>query len=205
MVKRPTSPPADPFEAAQRLLDAEYSGALGDARRASNRLGQRFSHASSEAASNLLAKAVVRLDRGDMGAARAFVGRALDLPYDEHEEAVPVLWEVHMMLYTAFSDDVEDSEEGDLGWLVRAESVVAGSADPVRRELRSCLAALFDMRLSNPEKRRLRALVGDMGKNEEPFDGITDREERTDVVIAMLEASLRHAQLVDQALGGSPS
>ena len=204
MTKRPDRAPKDPLEAVQQLLDAEHSGALGDARRASNRVGQRFSQASSAAASHLLAKVVVRLERGDESSARAFVARAMDLPYDEHEENVPALWEVHMMLFTAFSDDVEESEHGDLGWLDRAEVVVSGCGEAVQREVRSCLAALFDMELSGKEQRRLRCLVGDAGKNDDPFDGIIDRTQRIDGVIGMLRALLLHSDLVDAAIRSEP-
>jgi hypothetical protein len=191
----------DALAAVQRMIEAEYSGALGESRRASNTVAQRLSRAYSTAASNLLEKAVIRLGRGDEQAARAFVARALDLPYDEHEEAVPALWEAHMILFTAFSDDVEESEPGDLGWLDRVESVVRGSEEAVQRELRSCLVALFDMDLSSKEQRRLRALVRGASSDDEPFAGVSDREERIHVVVGMLEALLRYADLVDEAGG----
>ena len=186
----------------QRMIDAEYSGALGESRQASNRVGQRFSRVYSAAASNLLDKAVVRLRGGDEAAARAFVGRALDLPYDDHEKVVPALWQVHMMLFDAFGDDVEAAEPTDLGWLNRIESVVGEAEGPVQRELRSCLLALFDMALSSKEQRRLRLVVRDVD-NDEPFVGITDREERVDVVIGMLRALIRHEDLVDEAVSRS--
>lgn len=139
---------------------ARPGGALAGARRASGQLRQSFSGAGTEAAGNLLAKAVRRLDDGDAAAARGLVERALRLPYDDFEDAHPCLWTAHMLLFTELNDDLEDGP--DEAWLERAAAVIeaAGPVAAVEARLGLQVFAGPFYQLPAAEARRLRAVAG---------------------------------------------
>ena len=94
-------------------LAKESDRGLGDIEFFKHRAISSFSRASSEAARNLLHKAQRALDDDDTERARAYVTRAVQLPFDEAEEVPPVAWEAHMLLFTAVTDALEESDEDD--------------------------------------------------------------------------------------------
>ncbi|GAB3446459.1 hypothetical protein GCM10027517_28750 [Phycicoccus ginsengisoli] len=106
-------------------LAQESDRGLGSADLFKHRALAPFSRAGQEAAGNLLSKAADALARDDTPRAERLVARALDLPYDEAEEAVPAAWQAHMVLYMAVSDALEGSEPDDELWLDAALLVLA--------------------------------------------------------------------------------
>lgn len=184
--------------------EAGFDGALGHTLIASGRTNQGFSRATSDAADNLLTKALRRLAAGDDDRARAFVRRALQLPYDEHEEMDPAPWSVHMMLYLSLTADLEASPVGDLGWLDRATDVCEAAAPPADDEVRAALASLLaDHQLSHTEVRRVRALAPGVPRDVEPLAAVAtaDEEVRCTAVMAVLGAVGHHRGLVAAARG----
>src|SRR4051812_4327237 len=140
-----------------------------------------------EAAQNLLEKARRRAAQDEPERARAFVERALALPYDEWDAIEPGPWGAHMLLFTAFTDDLEDTEPGDSSWLDRIEQLVAETRDQdVVHELRSCLPGLLDFGVTRQEERRLERLAGRFPSNPKPLAGITDHEARIRIILGML-------------------
>jgi hypothetical protein len=99
------------------------SSAFGDVAGDGRELGRSF--ALHDAADNLISKALDALSNGDEQRALRLVGRALKVPYDEHNGYVPGVWTAYMMLHGVISADLADSEPGDHAWLDTAEAVPA--------------------------------------------------------------------------------
>lgn len=133
---------------------------FGDLASVSGKALQSFSHASMEAADNLLGKALLALRAGEPDRARTLVERAAQLPLDDHEETLPAAWSAHMLLYNLVADVAEDSDPDDLSWLIAAERVLAEPEESVQGAMRDVLVEIDDsFELASRESRRLRAAV----------------------------------------------
>ena len=176
------------------FLGDELDRPLGAARLASNHANREISVATSQAADNLLAKAVRRLERGEDQEARAFVDRALGLPYDDYEGWSPAAWSAHMMLFLSISDDLGSCPAGDPSWLDRAEVVLDAATPAAATELRACLRAILDAdTLTAAETRRLKALTRGVPLDADPLTGVPDAPEaRAAAVLGVLAAVLHH-------------
>jgi hypothetical protein len=182
-------------------LDQFDSDPLASVRRASGRLNQATSTAMGQAADNLLDKALARLERADPGAARPYVERALKLPFDDFEEAIPAVWAAHMRLFTAISDDLEGCEEGDHGWLRRAEILIERSSPVAATEVRNCLRSLRVglVSLSSSETKKLKQLTSGIPLDAEPLADIGEGTARVDAIIEVLRAVLDHEAMLEEA------
>lgn len=148
------------LEILTRHFEQRADRPFGDVESVSGRTLQRFSFASQEAAENLLDKADRALDDGDLHRARAFVDRAVQLPFDRHEQVAPVAVAAHMKLFCLITDTLEDCEPDDYRWLAAAIDVLATADESARCEVRDVLAAIDnDYKLSSLEHARLRSAV----------------------------------------------
>ncbi len=95
---------------------------FGDVQRMSDQVRQRFSVAGQEAADNLLVKALRAIETADHARAARYIQRAVDLPFDEHEQAYPALISAHMALFIVVTDMLDECPEGDATWLDAAST-----------------------------------------------------------------------------------
>jgi hypothetical protein len=178
-----------------RMMAGAEARPLDDAQRVSNHVNSAFSSASMAAADNLLDKAVRRLEAGADDKARVLVERAVRLPFDEYEEMQPAVWSAHMMLFTSISDDLEDSEPGDQGWLDRAEALIGPGAPVTEAEVRNCLRSFLGdiFQLSPAERTRLKALTRGIPFDQDPLAGVpTDEQSQVSAILELLQTFLRH-------------
>jgi hypothetical protein len=149
---------ADPLSELDRYFADRADAPFGDLELVSGRTLQAFSIAGQRAASNLLVKAIRALDNDEPERARAYVDRAVRLPYDRHEQSHPVAWEAHMALFCLVTDALEDSSETDSQWLDAAIAVQAGADEAGRCAMRDVLEAIdHDYHLSRSERASLRS------------------------------------------------
>lgn len=131
---------------------------FGDLEPASGRTLQPFSIAGQSAASNLRVKAIRALDTGDHLRARAYVDRAVRLPYDRHEQSHPAAMEAHMALFCLVTDALEGYDEADSRWLDAAIAVQAIADEAGRCTMRDVLVAIdHDYQPSRTERASLRS------------------------------------------------
>jgi hypothetical protein len=160
---------------------------LGDTDLVSGRTLSPFSRAGMQAADNLLIKAERALASGDLERASHFVGRAVALPYDEHEKTAPAAFAVEMMLFTAVTDALEDSPEGDSDWLDAAVEALSGAKGWGRSELRNTLlTARKDYVVERAESRRIDIAVADVPERVELSEAALPAEELTEAVMSVL-------------------
>lgn len=95
-------------------LSERADAPFGDVEALSGRTLQPFSLALRQAAENLLFKARRALDDHDVDRAATWVDRAVELPFDEHEEVAPAAQAVHMDLFCAVTDAAERGGGGRL-------------------------------------------------------------------------------------------
>lgn len=139
-------------------IEAESRRPLARATRASRDLAAHQSGAVQEAAENLLAKALRHLSRDDGPRATAIIERALALPFDEHEEVQPALWQAHMLLFDLVSEAAETSDDEDSAWLDAALAALDAAPAVAAAELKAVLATMAsDYHLLPQETRRIRA------------------------------------------------
>jgi hypothetical protein len=182
-----------------RLFDDGPPRPLDDLARASNLLESDRSMALSAAADNLMAKALQRLEAGEVERARALVDRALSLPDDDREGMVPALLAGTMLLFTAISDDLESAPGDDEAWLDRAETLI-GRRPREASEIRSHLRALLNdaYELTPSEGRRLRALTRGVPLDVAPLAEVpADIAARATAIVGILEAVIEHRRLVE--------
>jgi hypothetical protein len=142
-----TSPRLDELH---RMLDRERERPLGGLRDRSNRVLGPVSEGLHAAGDNLLRKAARALSSGDEDRARRYVERAVDLPFDEHERIGPAWFSASMLLFTAISDQLDVTPEGDNSWLTAAEQVLQ-RCEPAEPALLGALAAIANnAELSRP-------------------------------------------------------
>jgi len=162
---------------------------FGDVEAVSGRALQSFSLSGQRAAENLLAKARRALDDHDVSRAEALVDRAARLPFDEHEEAAPAALAVHMDLFCAVVDAMEEAEADDSRWLDAAVQVLGNAAAPAACDIRDVLVAIdHDYALSAIEHRRIRAAIAPIPERAELRDLALSTPELCEHVMSILDA-----------------
>ena len=185
----------------------EHDLSLGDNRGfgriplSKNRATWAFRQASAEAARNLLHKAQHALDEDNEDRARAYVTRAVQLPFDEEEGAIPAAWEAHMLLFTAVTDALEDSDEDDTAWLDAALQALQ-SAGAMGR---SCLATTLeevagDYELWPRERKRLMAAIDGIPKDRTPFIQPA-RDDLVEYVLEVIRTTNDYEDSLDALIG----
>ncbi len=160
---------------------------FGDVELLSGQTLQPFSIAGQEAASNLLNKARRALNDGDLERAREFVDRAVQLPYDKHEEAAPVAIAAHMDLFCLVIDTLESAETHDSRWLDCVLKVLATSDESTRCVMRDVLSAIDqDYSLNSGEHAALRAAVAAIPNRPELRDLHLSTTELGDQIMSIL-------------------
>jgi hypothetical protein len=148
----------------------------------------------SRAARNLLTKARRDFAAGRTERAGAYIDRALGLPYNDAVEASTAMWEAHMILFTAVSEALDASPEGESAWLDAAEAAVPQCGESAREDLLQTLRTLdHDYRLPASERRRIRTIVpgdargngiGDVVRDRAGDDEVTQRIVITELLLA---------------------
>lgn len=135
-------------------------GPFGEAQLISGRALQRFSFAGRLAAENLLSKARRALDDHDSVRAGELVDRAVRVPFDEHEQVWPAAMAVHMHLFDAVTDAMEQASQDDSRWLDAAVEVLGHVDERAACELRGVLVVIDqDYAISPDEHRRIGAAI----------------------------------------------
>lgn len=182
-------------------LAKEADRGFGDIAFFKHRATSAFSRASSEAARNLLHKAQRALDDDDTERARAYVMRALQLPFDEAEELLPVAWEAHMLLFTAVTDALEESDEDDTAWLDAALDVLASAGTVGRSAMASVLSDVpSDFEVTRQEEKRLRRAIAGIPPETEPFDRGSSPDEKAEHVLEVVRTTNAYQDALDDLL-----
>lgn len=182
-------------------LAKETDRGLGDIEFFKHRALSPFSRASSEAARNLLHKAQRALDDDDTERARAYVMRAMQLPFDEAEEVLPVTWEAHMMLFTAVTDALEESDEDDTAWLDAALDVLASAGRVGRSAMASVLSDVpSDFEVSRQEEKRLRRAIAGIPPKTEPFERGSSPDEMAEHILEVVRTTNAYQDALDDLL-----
>ncbi len=165
----------NPLSEIDRYFAARADTPFGDVDMASGRALQRFSIAGQRRAANLLLKATRALDDDDPERARAYVERAVRLPYDRHEKNHPAAMEAHMLVFNVVIDALEDSAEDDPTWLDAAIEAMSTADERGRCTMRDVLMAVDqDYDVSRAERRALRSATA----------AVPDRPEMKDLDLA---------------------
>jgi hypothetical protein len=150
---------------------------------------QARSFAAQQAAENLLAKARHALDNDDPDRARRFADRAARLPFDEHEVVAPAALAVHMELFCAVADAVEEAEPDDSRWLEAALVVLSGADQAAACDLRDVLVAInADFALRSREHARIRDAIAAVPDRAELRDLDLSAPQLCDQVLSVLDA-----------------
>ncbi len=112
---------------------------LGGVELTSGRTLSPFSQALWAGADNLLGKAAIALRQRDGERAERLVSRAASLPFDEHEESFPAALAVHLRLFSAVVEEMEESDVDDWGWLDAAVEILRTGDEYARADLRDVL------------------------------------------------------------------
>lgn len=180
-----------PLEEMRRCVEQERARPLGMVREQSNRTMAPVSRGLRKACDNLLGKAGRAIYEGEEDRARRYVGRAVDLPFDEHEQVAPAWWAVEMMLFNAISDRLEVCSEDDDSWLTAAEQIMPRCDEAAAVALRASLAAIVEDRtLSDGEGARCRHLVGQATTEDWRRREPADRQEQVDDVLSVVRATV---------------
>lgn len=142
------------------LLSRETDRPLGDAVLRTRLATRPFYSPLWESADNLLTKAARATVAADQDKADRYITRALALPYDDQEECDTAAHSAHMLVFSAVTDLVEESDEDDSRWLDAAESVLDAGPDGVREHLLRTLDVVRrDYQISKREEQRIRATI----------------------------------------------
>jgi hypothetical protein len=183
-------------------LDVRADGPFGDVASVSGRALQRFSFAARQAAENLLHKARRALDRSDLDRAGALVERATRLPFDDHEQAWPAALAVHMDLFCAVTDALENAPEDDSRWLEAAVIVLARVDERAACDLRDVLVAIdHDYAIKPGEHRRIDSAIASVPKRAELRDLELTAPQLCEHVMSVLNARRAY----DQVLAALPA
>lgn len=162
---------------------------FGDVEAVSGRALQPFSLAGQRAAENLLTKARRALDKHDKASAATFIDRAVQLPFDEHEQMAPAAFAMHMNLFRAVTDAAEQASPKDSRWLDAAMQVLSRTTVPAACDLRDVLLAIDqDYALSQTEHRRIQAAVAPIPDRAELHDLALTTAELREHIMAILQA-----------------
>lgn len=171
---------------------------FGDVEFASGRSLQRFSAAGMAAADNLLAKAQRAIRDADRERAARYIARAVDLPFDDHEEAHPAAWQAHMALFTVVTDEVDEAAADDHRWLDAAIQVLGSAGDWARLDLRDVLSSIdHDYQLEGRERRRLRQAIADVPASSELIDLALPPEQLAAALLEVVEACVAYEEALD--------
>lgn len=168
---------------AQRLntyLHERADQPFGDVELMSGRTLAPFSRAGLTAADNLLAKADRALADGDLERAGHFVDRAVALNYDRHEQTAPAAYAASMMLFSAVTDALERSAEGDGRWLDAAVEAMSSARGWAQSEMRHVLLVVRQDYVIEPRETRT---IGDAVAT------VAERAELRDVTLTPSELS----------------
>lgn len=127
---------------------------FGDVDLVSGRTLAPISRAALIAAENLLAKADRALADGDPRRAGRFVNRAAALHYDEHEQTAPAAFAASMILFTAVTDTLECSREGNSRWLDAAVEALSCCDGWGQSEMRHTLTVIRQDYVIEPSESR---------------------------------------------------
>ena len=173
---------------------------FGDVERGSGRTLQPFSIAGQQAAANLLGKARRALNEGDLDRVRALVNRAVQLRFDEHEQAAPAAIAAHMELFCLVTDTLEQAEIDDSRWLDAAVTVLASADEPARCDMRDVLAAIdHDYSLTSPERSRVHSAIASIPERAELRELALNPTELGEHVVAILAAASNYRAALKEA------
>jgi hypothetical protein len=114
-----------------------------------------FSRAGLTAADNLLTKADRALADGDPERAGHFIDRAAALNYDDHEQTTPAAFAASMMLFSAVTDSLERSREGNSRWLEAAVIALSSTGGWGQSEMRHTLLVVRQDYVVEPGESRI--------------------------------------------------
>jgi len=121
--------------------------------------------------------------------ARAYVNRAVRLPYDRHEESHPAAMEAHMMLFCLVTDELEGADEDDSRWLDAAIAAQASASEGARCTMRDVLVTIdHDYNISRSERAALRSATAAIPDRPELRDLDLAPDELCDCVMSVLGA-----------------
>jgi len=158
--------------------------AFGAATKASYRLESDEEDVHVVAATNLLMKALRRLE-SDEDAAVAFVRRAVAIRPTLEQEPVPAVVAAELLLYGELADRHE-AAGSDPAWLDPVLDLLASADGAIRTEFAGMLDALAVGELAEADRRRIRAAVPDGVRRQEPMRDVTDPDARAEVVLGLL-------------------
>ena len=183
------------------FLAKESDRGLGNIELFKHRAISSFGRASSEAAQNLLHKAQRALEDDDVERARAYVTRAVQLPFDEAEDVVPAAWEAHMLLFTAVTDALEESDEDDTAWLDAALDVLASAGAVGRSAIAFVLSDISgDFEITRQEEKRIRRAIAGIPPETEPFKSAGSPDELIEQVLEVVGVSNAYEDALDDLL-----
>lgn len=175
---------------------------FGDVQYVSGRTRAPFSRALLTAADTLLAKADRALTNGDPDRARHFIDRAAALDYDEHERTAPAAFAARMMLFTAVTDVLERSHEGDSRWLDAGVDTLSSTDGWGQSEMRHTLLAIRQDYLIEPgERDTIGIAAAQIPERVELRDGTLQPRELAMAVTSVLQSlqSYRAALMATEA------
>jgi uncharacterized protein (UPF0147 family) len=150
-------------QAISALLGID-DGPFRDVTMRSRQVIAEVSHGLHDAAANLLAKALRAVAAGDQARASDLVQRAVQLPFDEHEEVYPGPWAATLLLYQAVTDAVEACAEDDPFWLDAADQALGTADEDGRRALLHTLRdVVTDYQVPRNEARRINDMLHHAG------------------------------------------
>ena len=171
----------------------EVDRPLGDVTTPSNLIDAGVSHGLQQAARNLVAKALRAATAGDEARARAYLQRAVQLPFDQHEEVAPSWQAASGLIFDLVSGALECCAESDASWLDAAIIVLDGADTQAADALRATLAAIPESyQLTHAEARRLAAAAGDTNPNAWYDHEPTDHTEQIEAILAVLHAAVTY-------------
>ena len=175
------------------LWRREAGRPLGDVTLSSNLINAEVSGGLQQAACNLMAKALRAATAGDDARARAYVERAVQLPFDQHEEVAPSWQAASGLIFDLVTDALEGCAESDASWLDAAIIVLDRADTQAAIALRATLAAIpQSYELTPGETRRLAAAAGDTHPDAWYDDEPTDHTEQVDAILAVLHAAVAY-------------
>lgn len=154
-----------------------------------------------DAAENLLFKARRALFEEDPERAARYVERAVQLPFDDHEEVQPAGHAAHMMLFNLISDELEEADEDDDDWLQAAARVFETADLTLRAELRDVLEDVAGANdLTKSERRYLSKLLADAPPRQAVWDSPLPADELRDQVLTILRACEAYQDVLDELI-----
>lgn len=170
-------------------------------RHASGRAMSAVSAGLHAAAENLLIKALREAESGAVARAEAYVTRAVQLDFDDHEQVHPARQEAQMLLFSSVVDALEACEIGDERWLDAALAVLPDCEEHARTELLGVLAEVDrDWDVERDESRRIRAALGGITPTLDLADAQSVPEaDQAQIILQVLDAVTAYRDALDAA------